>query len=454
VRTRLAGGAGASARPVKLAVLPFANLSADPEQDYLSDGLTQELIAQLGRLHPDGLAVIARTSIMRYQETKTPIDQIGRELDVDYVLEGSARREANRLRVTAELIGVRDQTQLWADTFERELSGVLVVQSEVARRVASALAFELLPAGGPSGRRRRPGGSRRHRKDLPQQAADEGRARQGRFFELALARTPGARRSGLARSGTAARTWDRGGRGRAQGRGSGARGARPGRSLGRRMASAACATSTGLAGGRDGWRRALELDPNAASEQELCSLPASSGVRQGCAAHRAGLDLDPPWTISCAAVLSTCSTSRRDGATRQALGCNRAGRLVVSGDALRSRMRDQLLASQRARIAGDPQCVAAFEQGLAEGGYEGAQRHLAELLAARYEASEDPDAGRRAVRQPAERSPGGISPPASTTGRSTGWRKVTRYAIWPCHHRLAVWDPLRGKPRYQACCDG
>ena len=78
-----------------MAVLPFANLSGDPQQDYLSDGLTQEMIAQLGRLHPETLSVIARTSVMRYKKTETPIDQIGKELGVQYVLEGSAQREGS-----------------------------------------------------------------------------------------------------------------------------------------------------------------------------------------------------------------------------------------------------------------------------------------------------------------------------------------------------------------------
>ena len=129
-----------------MAVLPFANLSGDPEQEYLSDGLTQEMIAQLGRLHPDTLSVIARTSVMRYKKSETPIDQIGRELDVDYVLEGSAQREGSRVRITAELIRVGNQTQLWSESFEREMSGILALQSDVARKVASALALKLLPA--------------------------------------------------------------------------------------------------------------------------------------------------------------------------------------------------------------------------------------------------------------------------------------------------------------------
>jgi eukaryotic-like serine/threonine-protein kinase len=146
LRRRLARGLGSSTRSVRLAVLPFANLSGDPEQEYLSDGVTQEMIAQLGRLHPQSLSVIARTSVMRYKKTDTPIDRIGHELGVDYVLEGSAQREGGRVRISAELIYVRDQTQLWADVYERELSGILALQADVARKVAGALALKLLPA--------------------------------------------------------------------------------------------------------------------------------------------------------------------------------------------------------------------------------------------------------------------------------------------------------------------
>ena len=104
------------------------------------------MISQLGSLHPQSLSVIARTSVMRYKKSDKPIDQVGRELGVDYILEGSARREAGRVRITAELIQVRNQTQLWAESFERELAGILALQSEVARKVAGSLALKLLPA--------------------------------------------------------------------------------------------------------------------------------------------------------------------------------------------------------------------------------------------------------------------------------------------------------------------
>jgi serine/threonine-protein kinase len=145
LRNRLLGRA-APAPAVRLAVLPFEDLSGDPQQEYFSDGMTQEMIAQLGRLHPESLSVIARSSVLRYKKTNTPIDQVGRELNVGYVLEGSVQREGTRVRITAELIKVRDQSQLWSDSIEREMSGILALQNEVSQKVAGALALKLLPA--------------------------------------------------------------------------------------------------------------------------------------------------------------------------------------------------------------------------------------------------------------------------------------------------------------------
>jgi len=145
LRDRILGRA-ALARAVKLAVLPFKNLTGDSQQEYFSDGLTQEINTQLGSLNPQVLSVVGNTSVGRYKKTNTPIDRIGRELGVDYVLEGGAQREGTRVRITAELIKVRNQTQVWADTFNREMSGILDLQSDVAKEVAGALAVKLLPA--------------------------------------------------------------------------------------------------------------------------------------------------------------------------------------------------------------------------------------------------------------------------------------------------------------------
>jgi len=129
----------------RLAVLAFDNLSGDPEQEYFSDGLTEEMIAQLGRLRPDRIGVIARTTMMQYKGTQKSIEQIGRELGVDYLLEGSVRRANQRARITAQLIRVSDQTHLWAESYERALEDILAIQIEVAERIARSLTVELLP---------------------------------------------------------------------------------------------------------------------------------------------------------------------------------------------------------------------------------------------------------------------------------------------------------------------
>jgi TolB-like protein/DNA-binding winged helix-turn-helix (wHTH) protein len=97
-----------------LAVLPFENLTGDAAQDYFSDGLTEEMISQLGRVDPEQLGVIARTSVMHYKHTQAPLEQIGRELGVQYVLEGSVRRDSNKVRISAQLIQMKDQTPLVA----------------------------------------------------------------------------------------------------------------------------------------------------------------------------------------------------------------------------------------------------------------------------------------------------------------------------------------------------
>src|ERR1700757_2072821 len=97
-------GAKIESGKIRLLVLPFENLSGDPEQGYFSDGLTEEMIAQFGRLEPQRLGVIGRTTAMRYKGSSKRLDQIGRELSVDYILEGSTRRYEDRVRITAQLI--------------------------------------------------------------------------------------------------------------------------------------------------------------------------------------------------------------------------------------------------------------------------------------------------------------------------------------------------------------
>jgi TolB-like protein/DNA-binding winged helix-turn-helix (wHTH) protein/Flp pilus assembly protein TadD len=126
-----------------LAVLPFDNLSRDPDQEFFTDGLTEEMIAHLGKLNPKRLSVIARGSVARYKGSNLPVNQIGRELHADYLLQGSVRRESGRVRITVQLIQVRDQTDLWTESYDRELKDILDLQDSVAKTIAYQIRISL-----------------------------------------------------------------------------------------------------------------------------------------------------------------------------------------------------------------------------------------------------------------------------------------------------------------------
>jgi TolB-like protein/DNA-binding winged helix-turn-helix (wHTH) protein/Flp pilus assembly protein TadD len=128
---------------VMVAVLPFENLTGDARQDYFSDGLTEETITQLGSRDPGSLGVIARTSVMHYKSDHAPLDRIARELGVQYVLEGSVRRDAGSVRIAAQLIRTTDQTQLWARQYDRGTTGLLTLQGEIAQAIASEIQASL-----------------------------------------------------------------------------------------------------------------------------------------------------------------------------------------------------------------------------------------------------------------------------------------------------------------------
>jgi TolB-like protein len=128
---------------IKLAVLPFGNLSGGKEDDYFSDGLTEEMITQITRLQAPQLAVIARTTAEHYDATSKSLEQMKKDLGVGYVLEGKVRRGGNRVRITAQLIQLKDQTQRWAETYERDLSDVLSVQAGIAQAIAREINLAL-----------------------------------------------------------------------------------------------------------------------------------------------------------------------------------------------------------------------------------------------------------------------------------------------------------------------
>jgi TolB-like protein/DNA-binding winged helix-turn-helix (wHTH) protein len=132
-----------SSQKIRLAVLPFANLTGDPYKEYLADGLTEEMISQLGRLNPEQLGVIARTSVMGYKHKDVRLDQIGRDLSVQYVLENSLRESGDHLRLTAQLIQVKDQTHLWSQDYNYAAKDALNVEDEVANAVAREIRVRL-----------------------------------------------------------------------------------------------------------------------------------------------------------------------------------------------------------------------------------------------------------------------------------------------------------------------
>ncbi len=126
-----------SSEQPSVAVLPLRNLSADPEDEFFSDGMTEDVITHLSKIR--ALKVISRTSCMLYKNKELPLREIAAELGVNHVLEGSVRRDGERLRVVAQLIDARTDRHLWADTFDRRLTDVFQIQSEIAQRIAEAL---------------------------------------------------------------------------------------------------------------------------------------------------------------------------------------------------------------------------------------------------------------------------------------------------------------------------
>jgi TolB-like protein/Tfp pilus assembly protein PilF len=149
----IAGVTSAGSNTV-LAVLPFENLQPHIDQDYVAGGLTEEVIAALGRIDPDRLSVIGRTSSMVYRRTRKTIGEIGRELAADYLLEGSIRAATGRFRITAKLSRVHDQMQVWAETYDRESQDLLGVQIELGRAIAQQIHLELSPQRAATIRRR------------------------------------------------------------------------------------------------------------------------------------------------------------------------------------------------------------------------------------------------------------------------------------------------------------
>ena len=136
-------GGGTALREKSVAVLPFANFSDSKEDEYFSDGITEDILTHLSQIKD--LKVIARTSVMQYKNTEKRIREIGRELGVATILEGSVRRAGDRIRIVGQLVDVATEEHLWAATYDRTLADVFAIQTDVAQQIAQALKAELLP---------------------------------------------------------------------------------------------------------------------------------------------------------------------------------------------------------------------------------------------------------------------------------------------------------------------
>jgi TolB-like protein/DNA-binding winged helix-turn-helix (wHTH) protein/Tfp pilus assembly protein PilF len=185
--------AAPSSSRTTLAVLPFQNLSNDAEQEFFSDGFTEEMIAELGTLDPDHLGVIARTTTMLYKNARKDVGQIRRDLGVDYVLEGSIRRAGSRMRITAQLVQTVDMTHLWAESYDRDVSDVLAIQREVAMKIAHSLTLALRrphAEGGPTAASFPAYELCLRGKFFREQATEEGARKAIEYFQRAIAIDP------------------------------------------------------------------------------------------------------------------------------------------------------------------------------------------------------------------------------------------------------------------------
>ena len=191
---RPAPAAGATATTPSIAVLPFVNLSSDKEQEYFSDGLTEELLNLLAKV--PGLKVAARTSAFAFKGKNEDVAEIGQKLHVAHVLEGSVRRSGDQVRITTQLINASDGFHVWSETYDRKLADVFAVQDEIARAVVGALKLKLLPGQAPTTKDRRTSNPEVYNqyllgRQILGQANPETTLRAVEAFEKSLALDPG-----------------------------------------------------------------------------------------------------------------------------------------------------------------------------------------------------------------------------------------------------------------------
>ena len=466
IRDRFRASSG-GADPIRLAVMPFENLTGDPDQAYFSDGLTEETITQLGRLQPQRLSVVARSSSARYRDRQTPMAQIGRDLRVNYVLDGSARREGSRVRVSVALIDVRDGTQLWTDSFERELSSILALQSDIARGVASSLALALLPDEERRLANQPPINSEAYEAYLrglnletnPTQANLNAALK---YFELALAKDPAF---APAYTGVAGVWFARLVTSSAQ---PGEVGPRAKAAIDKalelddtladahfRLAEYETLIAWDWAAADREFQRAIALNPNQASTRSLYAdhLAIVGRPDEAYAQARRAMELDPVSTQSqtfyARMLMFTGRLEESIAQYRETLKVAPDQQVALANIRLvlhAARRYDEALAADQAWAAantttGGPEVAAALSRGYAEGGYRTAMRHVAEVEAAR--AATNPRMATFAAQFYAR---------AGATDLALDWleKSLDEYDSASRYLSCApVWNDLRAEPRFQ-----
>jgi len=287
----------------RIAVLPLQNYSPNAEDEYIADGMTEELIGSIAKV--GDLRVVARTSVMRFKNTKKPVSQIARDLNVGTILEGSVRKIGSRIRVSAQLVDATTEDHLWAEHYDLDLADVLEMQSEIARRASAALKLRLLPREEQVLRKAETGDSEAHMAYLRgrhflQKSTRESLDRAMRYFEEALRLDPKHARAftGLANAWCDMVSYTSAEEGYAKARGY----AEQALALDGALAEAYCS----LASVAWGWKRdfeeaerilrhAIALDPSCAlAHAHLASLLAvTDRIEDGIEASRQALALDP-----------------------------------------------------------------------------------------------------------------------------------------------------------------
>jgi len=444
-----------------LAVLPLANLSGNPDQEYFADGMTEELITNLAKI--SALKVISRTSMMQYKGSKKPLPQIAKELNVDAVIEGTVLREGGQVRITAQLIQAATDQHLWAESYQREMGGVLALQGEIASAIADKVRVAVTPSEHTRLASARPVNPEAYEAYLKGMQSWYRFAPQDidsalEYFELALKKDPNY---APAYAGIALVWVGRNQMGYTAPREAGPKAkaaALKAIELDSTLAEAhsALATVNGFydwdwAGAEVEFKRAIELNPNYPDARALHShyLMCMKRPEEGMEEIQRALELDPLNAFFQAFyAVDLTFRGRYDEAIAQFHQALRTSPEIpfalweLSWVFFAKGLYEESLAEVKAYYAGDREVEEALTQGYTQSGYRGAMRRAADILAVRY---------RKTYMCPTDVA--ALYVWAGETAQALAWLEKGFEVRDPTMPYVSVdpsYDPLRNTPRFQA----